>query len=101
MTSCWFDPSSTSKTLNLSLLRFNERSDYKNLANNNCMDKVWSPSPNYMESWSKKFNTMNFVKELDLDELSNGLIGVKKQSDTNKSYYDQRTFRSRRLEFYL
>ena len=40
-----------------------------------------------------------WVKELGLDELSNGVHGVKKQLDTNKSYYDQRTFRSRRLEF--
>ena len=42
-----------------------------------------------------------WVKELGLDELSNGLHGIKKQSDKNKNYYDQRTFHSRRLEFYL
>ena len=33
MTSSRFDPGSTSKTLNLSLLRFNERSGSENLAN--------------------------------------------------------------------
>ena len=32
MTSSQFDPGSTSKTLNLSLLRFNERSGFENLA---------------------------------------------------------------------
>ena len=31
MTSSWFDPGSTSKTLNLSLLRFSERSGSENL----------------------------------------------------------------------
>ena len=40
-------------------------------------------------------------KELDLDELSNGLHGVEKQLDKNNNYYDQRTFRPRRLVFYL
>ena len=32
MTSSWFDSSSTSKILNLSLLQFNERSEFENLA---------------------------------------------------------------------
>ena len=31
MTSLWFDLGSTSKILNLSLLRFNERSEFENL----------------------------------------------------------------------
>ena len=34
MTSSWFDPGSTSKILNLSLLRFNERSGSENLGIN-------------------------------------------------------------------
>ena len=33
--------------------------------------------------------------------MSNGLHEIKKQWDTNKSYYDQRTFCPRGLEFYL
>ena len=40
-----------------------------------------------------------WVKELGLDELSNSLHGVKKQSNTNKSYYDQRIFRPKRPKF--
>ena len=32
MTSSWFDPGSTSKTLNLFFLRFNEQSGSENLA---------------------------------------------------------------------
>jgi len=27
-----------------------------------CRDKIWSPSPDFMESWSKEPNTMNFVE---------------------------------------
>ena len=38
MTSSWFDPGSTSKTLNLSLLRFNERSGFQN----NDSKYIWS-----------------------------------------------------------
>ena len=36
-------------------------------------------------------------KELGLGELCNGLHEFKKQSDKNKNYYNQRTFRLRRL----
>ena len=28
----------------------------------NCRDYIWSPSPDFMESWSKEPNTMNFCR---------------------------------------
>ena len=44
-----FDPSLTSKTLNLSLLRFNKRSGFENLVSNTIWRDTltWGRSPHY------------------------------------------------------
>ena len=42
-----------------------------------------------------------WVKELGLDELSNGLHGIDEQTDKNKSYYGQNTSFRGDLGFYL
>ena len=38
-----------------------------------------------------------WVRELDLDELSSGLYGIKEHTGKNKNYYNQKTLCPRRL----